>query len=100
MKHYLIKSHTRDGDFEYFDRWLIASDKPLPDDAEGQITAWNHGLYFDEDELDDEYWTDDGMRLVSDSIEMEVPENHVKTLKKYLTCCSYEDIERYIETQD
>ena len=100
MKHYLIESHTRDADFEYYDKWLLSSDKPLPEDADRRITAWNNGLYFDEDHLYEDYWEEDGTRLVADSIEKEIPENHVETLKQYFTCISYEHIENYIRKLD
>ena len=99
MNYYLIETHTREGDFEYYNKWLLSSDKVLPRDAETRITAWNHRLPFDELD-DDEYWQEDGYRLVAENMTMKIPESHVEVLKHYFECYSYEEhVETYINKE-
>ncbi len=101
MNYYLVDSQTREeGGFESFrNYWILSVDKVLPRDAETRITAWSRGLTFSELD-DDEYWQEDGERLVAENMTMKIPESHIEVLKHYFECYSYEeDVETYINEE-
>ena len=101
MNYYLIDSQSKEesGFEDCGNYWILSVDKVLPRDAETRITAWNHRLPFDELD-DDEYWHEDGERLVAENMTKKIPESHVEVLKHYLECYSYEeDVETYINKE-
>ena len=80
MKYYLIQSEIRDGEAEYWDKWIISCETDPPEHADLEISAWNYtpcgkfnGRYFDE-----------GTRWVRDYILTEIPESEIKIASKYL----------------
>ena len=80
IKYYLIESEIKEGEAEYWNKWIISSETEAPDHADLEISVWNwapygqfNGSYFDE-----------GTRWVRDYIITEIPESDIKIASKYL----------------
>ena len=84
MKFYLCTSVIRQGECEYEERYFIKVDGELPDDAERQLTVWNWGGEWDEEEQC--VWS--GVRTCYDCINGEVSATTIGEISQWIYVCT------------
>ena len=84
MKFYLCTSVIRQGECEYEERYFIKVDGELPDDAERQLSIWNWGGEWDEE--DQCVWN--SVRTCYDCINGEVSASTIGEISQWIYVCT------------
>ena len=82
-KYYLCVSCIRQGECEYEEHYFIKVLGELPDDAERQLSIWNWGDEWDEE--DQCVWSD--VRMCYDCIVGEVSPSTIADLSQFIYVC-------------